>query len=136
MVIKLGDVYHLLYAGRDRGGSIIGFAVSASPEGPWFDWGAMTPPDPKIIPESPTLAKFSRRYYLFYTQSYIGQVFRIGEGPVGPWSEPYRIYDGWAFEVWKDRSGTWFTSYLTDYTITIQPLAWFHIRHPVRALIR
>lgn len=134
MVIKVGDVYHLFYTGRDRYGGIVGFAVADSPQGPWFDWGAMIPPDPVRMPESPAVVRINRRFYLFYNESNVGEVLRVSRGPAGPWSAAHPFPLGWAHEFWQDRSGGWYASYLTDHTITIAPLAWTDSRRAAHTL--
>ncbi len=132
-VIKVGQVYYLYYAGRDTSGSIIGLATATSPRGPWTDWGSIVQPETDTILESPTIAQYGSAYYLFYNRSREGEYYRIGASPAGPWKLPIRFHTGWANEIWQTTDKEWFTSYLTDYTVTIASLSWdtlFDPPHP------
>ena len=40
-----------------------------------------------------------------------------------------------AHEIWQDSGGTWFASYLTNYSITIEPLDWDSAYSPPRPYI-
>jgi hypothetical protein len=55
--------------------------------------------------ESPTLVRFGNFYYLFYNLSRIGEHYRIGESPTGPWGESIHFQPGWAHEIWQDPRG-------------------------------
>ena len=132
-VIKMETAYYLYYAGRDVSGSIIGLATSISPEGPWTDWGSIITPEPNAILESPTIAQYGNAYYLFHNRSREGEFYQIGPSPGGPWGSSMALRPGWAHEIWQNLSGEWYTSYLTDYTVTISPLWWdtaFEPAHP------
>jgi hypothetical protein len=64
----------------------------------------------------------------------VGEYYRIGASPEGPWQDPADLQPGWAHEIWQGTSGEWFISYLTDYTITISALTWdtfFEPAHPI-----
>lgn len=124
MVIKIGEIYYLYYAGADEQGGIVGVASAASPMGEWTDWGSVIPPKPGTIPESPTIFSHDRYFYLFYHYSYQPETYRIGASPAGPWLDEKIFAPGWAHEVWVGQDGATYTSYLTDYTITISPLSW------------
>lgn len=130
MVIKIEGVYYLYYTGMDTGGGIIGIATANSLLGPWDDWGAVTPPNAQSVPESPTTVLYGGNYYLFTTDSFQGEVLRIGATPAGPWKGPYEYVPGWAHEIWPDIDGNWYASYLTDYTVTISPLTWDTAQQP------
>jgi hypothetical protein len=123
-VYKEGDVYFLHYTGRDEGGGIVGLAISNSPGGTWIDRGAIIPPEPNAMLESPTIVQSDSTYYLFYNHNLQGEKFRLGPQPYGPWGEPRTFFPGWAHEVWQDVHHNWHTSYLTDYTISISPVSW------------
>lgn len=124
----------MYYAGRDISGRIIGLATSISTEGPWTDWGSIITPEPNDILESPTIGHHDNAYYLFYNRSKEREFYQIGPSPGGPW-EPcvLPLIPGWAQEVWQTMTGEWYTSYLTDYTVTVAPLIWdtaFEPAHP------
>jgi hypothetical protein len=137
-IIKDGNDYYLYYSASDQEGGIIGMATSISPVGPWEDWGHVIPPVPGTVPESPTiyyrpsiipgneLQPFSQTayFYLFYHLSGQAESYRIGATQAGPWSEPFTLLPGWAHEVWNGQDGLTYTSYLTDYSITISQLTW------------
>jgi hypothetical protein len=77
--------------------------------------------------ESPTVVAYSGLYYLLYHHtgsSSAGEMYHYGPAPGGPWAEPIPLRPGWAHEVWTGLEGEWYTSFLTDYTVTIQPLLW------------
>jgi beta-xylosidase len=136
MVIRIGEVYHLYYTGADESGGIVGMATSNSPTGPWTDWGGIIKPLPGGgLPESPLLTVFDGRYYLFYNDTGQGEVMSIGGSQAGPWSVARRFSPGWAHEIWRDQSGSWMTSYLTDYSITISPLTWDDFFSPPQPFI-
>ncbi len=131
MVLKSDGHYYLYYTGMDVNGGIVGAAKATTLEGPWRDWGAIIPPVVGGIPESATVASYAGAYYLFYNDTSLGEVFRIGASPAGPWLEPQRFLPGWAHEVWQDVDGKWYTSYLTSATVTISPLTWDDFYDPV-----
>jgi hypothetical protein len=134
-LIKVDDLYFLYYTARDQAGGIIGAATSPSPSGPWNDLGSIIPPVISGMPESPAVAHYGDAYYLFYNLSTVGEYYRIGESPTGPWSEALPFRPGWAHEVWQDTSGEWLTSYLTDYTVSIDLLTWDAFTTPARPFI-
>lgn len=130
-VIKNGDTYYLLYTGRDHDGGIVGLATSSNPAGPWLDWGTIIAPlADQAIPESPSLAVYDSIYYLFYNHTGRGEVVRVGASLAGPWSGGHGFSPGWAHEVWQSPGGDWFSSFLTDYTVTISPLVWDEFFNP------
>ncbi len=130
MVIRDEDRYFLLYSGRDVGRGIVGLAKAPHPTGPWTDLGPIIPADLEAMPESPTLAQQGGVFYMFYNRSYIGEIVRTGSAITGTWSTTQPFKPGWAHEVWQDASGAWFTSYLTDYTVSISHLSWDPMRTP------
>lgn len=159
-MIKVGDLYYLYYTGLDAGGGIIGLATASSPTGPWRDWGSAVPAQPNSRLESATVAQYRSNFYLFYhdvtvagsqmagdgesTNSKFGRMqngnapgayYRIGASPYGPWQDPVPFRPGWAHEVWLSLEGEWFTSYLTDYAVTISPLTWDTFFDPARPFI-
>jgi predicted GH43/DUF377 family glycosyl hydrolase len=124
MIIKLQSRYYLYYTGLDTRGGIVGVATAASLRGPWQDLGA-TLTIPGTIPESPTVATYGGRYYLFYNGTDgVGPEVRVSASPLGPWSAPHPISPGFAHEVWTNRDGKWMTSYVIDYAIGIKPIYW------------
>ena len=136
MVIRVGQVYHLYYTGADESGGIVGMATSNSPTGPWTDWGGIIEPLPgSAMPESPVLTMYNGRYYLFYNDTTQGEVVSIGGSQAGPWNRPRCFSPGWAHELWRDTTGSWMTSYLTDYSITISPLVWDEFFSPPQPFI-
>ncbi len=136
MVLKEGDTYYLYYTGRDVDGGIIGLATSALPNGPWYDWGSIqTFLDAEIrrIPESPLVFVHDGFHYLFYNSN--GEHFRIGASPGGPWSKEYLLKPGWAHEVWLGQDNQTYTSFLTNYTVTISRLIWDDFYLPAHPFI-
>jgi hypothetical protein len=133
MVFKVGDTYYLYYTGRDEAGGIIGLATASSPEGPWFDWGATMILEEAQIPESPTIFIYDGVYYLFYSNQ--GGHYRIGASPNGPWLEEIPFNPGWAHEVWTGQDNLTYTSYLTNYSVTISQLIWDDAYYPPRPFI-
>ena len=122
-VFKFGNQYYLYYSGLDIDGGIVGLATATSPYGPWLDMGRTLPAADHML-ESPTLAEYQGIYYLFYNYTHHGEYYVIGSSPTGPWQNPLTLFPGWAHEVWKSPQGDWFTSFLTNYTVTISPLYW------------
>lgn len=123
-VFLIGDQYSMYYSALDEDGGIIGMATAFSPGGPWTDWGTILPANPDDIPESPTLFYHEGNYYLFYNIPGQKEAYRIGDSPAGPWSEAFPFAPGWAHEIWRGQDGLTYTSYLTDYSITISRLIW------------
>jgi len=133
-MVKVDDIYYLLYTGLDQVGGIVGVATADSPLGPWTDWGAiLTLPD--SMPESSTLVAHEASYYLFYHHVSQGEQFRIGPGPTGPWTEAYGFSPGWAHEIWQGQDGYEYTSFLTDYSVTISRLTWDTFYEPPHPFI-
>ena len=110
--------------------------------------------------ESPTLWQRNEGYYLFYnaTRTMLGTTMlaanggppfdnalslnesagekhRFGPAPGGPWGEAFPLFPGWAHEIWSGMDGQTYTSYLTDYTVTIQSLIWNTRYDPPRPFI-
>lgn len=134
-VIEVGEVYYLYYAGKDEIGAIIGLATASTPSGPWYDWGSVISPEPNATLESPTIAHYGNSYYLFHNRGIEGEHYQIGPSPGGPWGNPIQISPGWAHEVWQNIAGEWYTSYLTDYSVTIAPLLWDTVFEPAHPTI-
>jgi hypothetical protein len=136
-VLKIGAQYYMYYTGLDVDGGIVGLATAPTPAGPWTDWGAvMTKPEAML--ESPTVASFGGHYYLLYletSQAGARPVYHYGQTPSGSWSEAFPLYPGWAHEVWIGQDGNWYTSFLTDYSVTIRPLTWNDFYQPSRPFI-
>jgi hypothetical protein len=125
------------YTGLDIGSGILGLATAASPAGPWTDQGAIVK-TPGAMPESPTIAVYGDSTYLFYNHAGVnpmGEVFRYGPTPAGPWSDASPLRPGWAHEVWTGYDGKHYTSYLTDYSVTIQHLTWDDFYDPPHPFI-
>lgn len=120
-VFKFHQVYYMYYTGRDVTGSIIGWATSVSPVGPWHDWGAtLTLPRRGTMAESPTIFSYADTYYLVYNNTSMGEEYRIGSTPTGPWSDAVSFPAGWANEVWVGQNGQEYTSYVNNYAIVIR----------------
>ena len=134
-VVKIEDSYYLFYTAKDVNGPIIGLATSPTPTGPWEDHGSILVSRDEVMIESPTLVQYGDLYYLFYNHSKQGEYFRIGDNPAGPWGESKTFQPGWAHEIWQDPRGNWFTSYLTDYSVTIRPFIWDRFKHPPNPII-
>jgi hypothetical protein len=130
-VVKADGRYYLYYTGRDRDGGIVGVATATSLRGPWQDWGATLKVSGAML-ESPGVFERDDTYYLVYNRVLdgIGPEVRVGPTPGGPWSAPRLLRPGWAHEFWLALDGNWMTSYLTDYTVTVQPVAWDTIASP------
>jgi predicted GH43/DUF377 family glycosyl hydrolase len=122
-VIEVSGNYFLYYSGRDQAGGMIGLASAAAPAGPWQDQGAIML-DEKKMPESPNVFHYGQDYYLFYHPANDGEYYRVSRAPGGPWGEARPIMPGWAHEVWQSPDEDWFTSYLTNYTVSISSLSW------------
>ncbi len=136
MLLKVVDTYYLYYTGLDQDGGIVGIATSSSPLGPWYDWGAiLTLTTPNAMAESVTVALHDTFYYLFYNDTSQGQRYRIGATPSGPWTEAQPFRPGWAHEVWLGQDGYTYTSFLTNYTVTISRLTWDDFYYPPHPFI-
>ena len=142
-VIPVGNLYYLYYTGLDydpelrKSVGIVGLASSTSPSGPWLDQGAIVRL-PGAMPESPTVAVHQGVYYLFYNHAganVLGGMVRHGPTPAGPWTQASHFRPGWAHEVWADQDGRPHTSYLTDYSVTIQRLTWDSFYDPPQPFI-
>jgi hypothetical protein len=131
-VIKVDDLYYLVYTGMDQNGSMIGLATAPAPGGPWQDWGAVLsfPGEFSAVAESPTLYKHAGLYYLFYNNVQTGGEVRIGASAAGPWTNAYGFRPGWAHEVWQGQDELEYTSFLLDYSVHIAPLSWDGLFHP------
>jgi beta-xylosidase len=134
-VIKLGDLYYLFYTGLDVSGGIIGLAKASSPSGPFIDQGRSIKPVPNHILESPALIRYNNYFYLFYNKAYIGEYYIIAPSVEGNWSDEVNFYPGWAHEIWQTQTREWYTSYLTNYTVTISKLNWDDYFIPVQPFI-
>jgi beta-xylosidase len=134
-LFKEGDLYYLYYSGHDQDGAIIGVATAPTPAGPWSDQGSIMPSLVSDTPESPTIARYSDRYYLFYTLSYLGGYYRIGDSPTGPWQPALPFRPGWAHEVWQDANQEWLTSFMSGDNIAIAQLTWDAVSNPIRPFI-
>jgi hypothetical protein len=135
VLIQVDDIYYLYYTGKDIDGYIIGMATASSLQGPWTDWGALFAPDPNGALESPSVVRAGNGFYLFYNHTTHREVYRYAGSPGGPWSKTYPFGTGWANEVWQDFHNAWYTSYLTDYTVSIAPLFWDEYYLPPRPFI-
>lgn len=133
-MLKIRSIYYLYYTGLDQAGGIVGVATASSPLGPWYDWGAILTLSNGMA-ESSTLAAHGSSYYLFYHDTSQSSHFRIGPGPTGPWTEAYGFAPGWAHEVWQGQDGYEYTSFLTDYSVTISRLIWDTFYNPPRPFI-
>lgn len=136
-VIRAGGLYYLYYTGLDTDGGIVGVATAPALTGPWSDLGAILA-EPDSMLESATVAAYGGGFYLFYNHtgpSRVGEVYRYGPAPIGPWTERRPFRPGWAHEVWLGLEGDWYTSFLTDYTVSIRPLTWDDAYTPPRPFI-
>ncbi len=136
-VVKVGDQYFLYYTGSDVSGGIIGVATATSPMGPWTDWGVIlnSPPQSGAMYESPVVIAHDSYFYLAYNDTSLGERYRIGPSPTGPWIGPFILSPGWADEIWTGQDRRTYSSYLTDYTITISPVTWDILNTPARLWI-
>lgn len=124
MVIEENGHYYLFYTGLDEDGAIIGVAEANSLLGSWQDQGKILLSTNEMMFESPTMVQKDNNFYLFYNEAHVGEKFHVGPTPFGPWGNPQPLYPGWAHEIWQNQSSEWFTSYLTDQTVSIMPLYW------------
>lgn len=127
-VFKIEDTFYMLYTGEDLDGGIVGLATAPSPRGPWQDLGSILTLEGAGIPESPALWPANGGFYLIYNRAGAGaasgEKYRFGPTLTGPWSQEASLTPGWAHEIWSGLDAQTYTSYLTDYTVTIQPLIW------------
>jgi predicted GH43/DUF377 family glycosyl hydrolase len=126
LVLRSGGLYYLYYTGLDTGGGIVGLATAPNLAGPWIDWGAVLT-EPGAMLESAAVVAYEELFYLFYHQTgseSAGEAYRYSPTLAGPWTGPHSFRPGWAHEVWRGLEGEWYTSFLTDYTVTIRPLIW------------
>lgn len=117
--------YYMYYSGADVDGGIVGLAQADNPYGPWTDMGSILTL-PGAFPESPTLLERKGFYFMAFNQriSDTGEKMVMGLSPTGPWNEPWDLEPGWAHEFFKSVEGNWLTSYLTDYSVTIDVVDW------------
>jgi hypothetical protein len=138
-VLKQGDIYYLFYTGQDTNGGIVGLATASEPLGPWRDFGSILTLDVAGLPESPVLWMANGGYYLFYNHSgnsaFRGENYRFGPTLGGPWNDAQSLSPGWAHEMWMGMDARTYTSYLTDYTVTIRHLIWDTRYDPPRPFI-
>jgi len=135
MVIKKNDVYYLYYTGLDETGGIIGVAESTSLMGTWVDQGSVTEPDPTTMRESPFVLSRDGIYYLFYNFPTIGEYYQTRTSHLEPWSEKIALRPGWANEFFSGMDGKLYSSYLTDFTVTISPVSWDRLFSPPRPVL-
>ncbi len=135
MVIKKNDMYYLYYTGKDQAGGIIGVAESPSLMGTWDDQGSVIEPDPTTMPESPFVLFQDGEYYLFYNLSTIGEYYQTGTSHLGPWSEEISLPPGWANEFFPGMDGKIYSSYLTDFSVSISPVSWDRLFSPPRPVL-
>jgi hypothetical protein len=100
-----------------------------------MDWGSIILPIPGIVPESPNLFVYDNFSYLFFHIPNQPENYRVGASPTGPWLDAEVIAPGWAHEVWTAVDGSLYTSFLTDYSVTISPLIWKPSTDPPRPFI-
>jgi hypothetical protein len=137
MVLVSDGQYYLYYTGLDTDGGVIGVATAPGLGGPWTDWGAILT-QPGAMLESPTVVAYEGLFYLFYHQTGSGspdESYRYGPTPAGPWTETRPFWPGWAHEIWRGLEGDWYTSFLTDYSVTIRPLTWDDTYAPPRPYV-
>jgi beta-xylosidase len=136
-VLKVGDIYYMVYTGRDATGPIIGWASSFSPAGPWYDWGAtLTLPQLDAMAESPTIISHEGAFYLLYNNTSQGEEYRIGATQIGPWSDAYPLPSGWANEIWIGQDGLDYTSFLHGYELMIGRTLWDGSYNPPHIFVR
>jgi predicted GH43/DUF377 family glycosyl hydrolase len=123
-LLRVGEQYFLYYTGLDDEGGIIGAAVASRPQGPWTDTGRVVKPAPGKWLESPLVVAYGEHYYLFYNETEVGEFYQVGYSPTGAWLAARPFNPGWAHEIWQSTEGVWYTSYLTDYSVTINRLSW------------
>ena len=135
-MIKDGGQYYLFYTAFSLRGAVIGLATSQNPAGPWNDLGpvAFTSFGQTAL-ESPAIYAREGWFYLFYNHVNYGEEYQVSQSLTGPWSPGGILTPGWAHEIWTGRDGLTYTSYLTDYTVTISPLAWDAYLTPSRPMI-
>ena len=69
MVFKYEGDYYLFYTGLDVDGGIVGVAKASSLSGTWEDLGAILPPEPGAMLESPFLFSKDGFFYLYYNRN-------------------------------------------------------------------
>jgi hypothetical protein len=135
-VIKIGDIYYMVYTGRNVDSPIIGWATAFSPAGPWSDWGALLAlSEQDVMAESPTLVSHASTFYLLYNNTCLGEEYRIGQSPVGPWSDAISLPPGWANEIWVGHDGLDYTSFLRGYDLVIERSSWNDTYNPPRIYV-
>jgi beta-xylosidase len=135
-ILKVRDVYHMFYTGRDATGPIVGLAISEHLVGPWYDRGSILDfPRQHAMAESPTVVSYAGAYYLIYNNTRHGEEYRIGLSITGPWSDAFPLFPGWAHEIWVGQNGLVYTSYLQDYEITIDRIGWDTFYNPPRLFV-
>jgi Glycosyl hydrolases family 43 len=136
-VEKIGDIYYMVYTGRNKASPIIGWATAIDPAGPWHDRGAnLTLSQGNAMAESPFVAIRAGLYYLIYNNTAQGEEYRIGKSQVGPWSEPYPLPPGWANEMWVGHNGLVYTSFLDGYDLVIGRPVWDDAYSPARLSVK
>ncbi len=125
MVVYSQNRYYLYYTGLDTNGGIVGVAVADSLSGPWQDLGS-TLTLAQGMPESPSVMEKNGFFFLIYNHAgtKLGAQMRMAPSPTGPWSSPTPVALGWAHEFFQAIDGSWMTSYLTDYSVTVDRLDW------------
>ncbi len=138
MVSKQGNIFYLFYTGRDIDGGIVGIATASTLDGSWDDFGSILTLDTGS-PESPFIWQDNGVFYLVYNHTGLGELsgekYHFGPTPAGPWSDELPLSPGWAHEIWSGMDGRTYTSYLTNYTVTIQPLLYNTRYNPPRLFI-
>jgi hypothetical protein len=135
-VLKIENIYYMVYTGLDITGPIIGWATALDPAGPWQDQGATLALSTSAeMAESPMIVAQAGTYYLIYNNSYTAEEYRIGESQIGPWSEALPLPPGWANEMWVGQDGLNYTSFLQSYEITILPYLFDDFYHPPRLFV-
>ncbi len=137
-VFRMGDLYYLLYTGRDESGGIVGLATAETLTGPWQDFGSILTLE-SGMPESPTMIQANGGFYLVYNRAgdgaISGEKYRFGPAPGGPWGEEEQFSWGWAHEIWSGLDGQTYVSYLTTYAVSIAPLTWNRRYTPPRPFV-
>ncbi len=125
MVVYSQNRYYLYYTGLDVDGGILGVAVADSIFGPWQDLGPTLTLAGAML-ESPTILEKNGFFFLVYHRVLdgVGPEIRMAPSPTGPWTSPIPVALGWAHEFFQAADGSWMTSYLTDYSVTVDRLEW------------
>ena len=128
----------MVYTGRDLDGGIVGLAVATTPDGNWVDYGSILILSPGT-PESPFIWQANGGFYLLYNHTGLGALsgekYHFGPTPAGPWGDDLPLSPGWAHEIWYGMNEPIFTSYLTNYTVSIKPLLYNNRFTPPRLFI-